>query len=80
MNLGVEDAYVYAACAEDIIKGCAERIEDYSRLRHPIHKTVVSRMDRLTGLGPWSAQVGWPIAALSHSDHGGCRATHQDHA
>jgi 2-polyprenyl-6-methoxyphenol hydroxylase-like FAD-dependent oxidoreductase len=50
MNLGIEDAYVYAACAEDIIKGCAERIEDYSRLRHPIHKTVVSRMDRLTGL------------------------------
>ena len=50
MNLGVEDAYVYAACAEDIIKGCAERIEDYSRLRHPIHKMVVSRMDRLTAL------------------------------
>jgi 2-polyprenyl-6-methoxyphenol hydroxylase-like FAD-dependent oxidoreductase len=34
MNLGIEDAYVYAACAEDVIKGCAERIKDYSRLRH----------------------------------------------
>ena len=50
MNLGMEDAYVYAVCAEDVIKGRPERMKDYSRLRHPIHKTVVSRMDRLTAL------------------------------
>jgi 2-polyprenyl-6-methoxyphenol hydroxylase-like FAD-dependent oxidoreductase len=50
MNLGMEDAYVYAVCAEDVIKGRPERMKDYSRLRHPIHKIVVSRMDRLTAL------------------------------
>ena len=50
MNLGMEDAYVYAVCAEDVIKGRPERIKDYSRLRHAIHKMVVSRMDRLTAL------------------------------
>jgi 2-polyprenyl-6-methoxyphenol hydroxylase-like FAD-dependent oxidoreductase len=50
MNLGMEDAYVYAVCAEDVVKGRTERIKDYSRLRHPIHKMVVSRMDRLTAL------------------------------
>ena len=50
MNLGIEDAYVYAACAQDVIKGRTGRLKDYSRLRHPIHKMVVSRMGRLTGL------------------------------
>lgn len=50
MNLGMEDAYVYAACAEDVIKGRTERMKDYSRLRHPVHKTVVGRMDQLTTL------------------------------
>jgi 2-polyprenyl-6-methoxyphenol hydroxylase-like FAD-dependent oxidoreductase len=50
MNLGMEDAYVYAACAEDVIKGHIERMKDYSRLRHPVHKMVVGRMDRLTTL------------------------------
>jgi 3-(3-hydroxy-phenyl)propionate hydroxylase len=50
MNRGIEDAHVYAACAADALKGHPERIRDYSRLRHPIHKTVVGRMDRLTAL------------------------------
>jgi 2-polyprenyl-6-methoxyphenol hydroxylase-like FAD-dependent oxidoreductase len=57
MNLGIEDAYVYAVCAEDVIRGQAERIKDYSRLRHPIHKMVVSRMDRLTTLA--RGRPGW---------------------
>ena len=50
MNLGMEDAHVYAVCAEDVIKGRPERMKDYSRLRHPNHEMVVSRMDRLTAL------------------------------
>ncbi len=50
MNLGIEDAYVYAACAADALNGHVERIWDYSRLRHSVHKMVVGRMDRLTAL------------------------------
>lgn len=30
MNLGIEDAHVYAACAADALKGDAERIREYS--------------------------------------------------
>lgn len=50
MNLGIEDAYVYAACAADALRGQASRIEDYARLRGPVHRSVVSRMDKLTAL------------------------------
>ena len=50
MNLGIEDAWVYAACAEGARNGDASRIEDYARLRRPVHTRVVARMDRLTTL------------------------------
>jgi 2-polyprenyl-6-methoxyphenol hydroxylase-like FAD-dependent oxidoreductase len=63
MNLGMEDAYVYAVCAEELIKGCSGPIKDYSRLRHPIHKMVARRMDRLTALAP--GRPGW-VGLLRH--------------
>jgi len=50
MNLGIEDAFVYAACASGALRGEANRIEDYARLRRPIHTRVVGRMDKLTAL------------------------------
>jgi 2-polyprenyl-6-methoxyphenol hydroxylase-like FAD-dependent oxidoreductase len=63
MNLGIEDAYVYAACAADALNGHPERIRDYSRLRHSVHKKVVGRMDRLTALA--RGRPGW-VGLLRH--------------
>lgn len=48
MNLGIEDAFVYAACAADALGGRLDRIADYGRLRHAVHKTAVARIKRLT--------------------------------
>ena len=50
MNLGIEDAFVYAACAADFLNGEAGRLEDYNRLRHPVDAAVVDRVRRLTGM------------------------------
>lgn len=50
MNLGIEDAFVYAACAADALSGAPGRLADYARLRHPVHGQVVARMRRLTTL------------------------------
>lgn len=50
MNLGVEDAFVYAACAADFLNGEAGRLEDYNRLRHPVDKAVVDRVRGLTAM------------------------------
>jgi 2-polyprenyl-6-methoxyphenol hydroxylase-like FAD-dependent oxidoreductase len=50
MNLGIEDAYVYAACAADVLKGASERLSDYGRLRQVAHRQVVSEVERLTQL------------------------------
>jgi 3-(3-hydroxy-phenyl)propionate hydroxylase len=48
MNLGIEDAYVYAGCAADALAGRRDAIDNYAKLWHPVHKTVVGRMDYLT--------------------------------
>lgn len=50
MNLGIEDAYVFAGCAADALTGRADRIGDYGHLRHAVHERVVARMDKLTAL------------------------------
>jgi len=50
MNLGIEDAFVYAACAADFLNGEPGRLEDYNRLRHPVDAAVVDRVRRLTGM------------------------------
>lgn len=44
MNLGIEDAYVFA----NLI--AAKRAEDYERLRGPVVRQVVRRVERFTGI------------------------------
>jgi 2-polyprenyl-6-methoxyphenol hydroxylase-like FAD-dependent oxidoreductase len=50
MNLGIEDAYVFAACADDALKGDVNRLADYGRVRQSAHRQVVSEVERLTQL------------------------------
>lgn len=57
MNLGIEDAYVFAACAANALGGAPGWLADYGRLRHPVHAKVVARMDRLTALA--RGQPAW---------------------
>jgi 2-polyprenyl-6-methoxyphenol hydroxylase-like FAD-dependent oxidoreductase len=57
MNLGIEDAYVFAHIAKDVLDGKPERLEDYGRLRHKADKGVVQRVEAVTrmarGEGVW---------------------------
>lgn len=48
MNLGIEDAYVFADCAFDAFNGELERIHEYGDLRHPVHRQVVRNIAALT--------------------------------
>ncbi len=48
MNLGIEDAYVFAACAVDVLNGDQARLADYNRLRHPIDTAWVKTARILT--------------------------------
>lgn len=50
MNLGIEDAYVFAACAADALAGRHSRLAGYAQLRHPVHRQVVRRIEALTRL------------------------------
>lgn len=50
MNLGIEDAYVYADCAADALAGNLHRLDDYASLRHAVHKAVVRRIGSITRL------------------------------
>lgn len=49
MNLGMEDAFVFAACAADFLNGEPGRLEDYGRLRHAVDSAVVRNVRALTG-------------------------------
>lgn len=71
MNLGIEDAFVYAACAADFLAGEPGRLEDYNRIRHPVDQAVVDRVRGLTAqvrntspLADWLKGVVPPL--LSH--------------
>jgi 2-polyprenyl-6-methoxyphenol hydroxylase-like FAD-dependent oxidoreductase len=50
MNLGIEDAFVFARCALDALNGNPERLSDYGKLRHGVHVRVVGRIDKLLRL------------------------------
>ncbi len=51
LNLGIEDAYVFAACAADVLdSGDPSRLADYGRLRHRVHRGVVRRVALMTRL------------------------------
>ena len=71
MNLGIEDAFVYADCAADFLNGEGGRLEDYNRIRHAVDAAVVDRVRGLTGmvrdtspLADWLKGVVPPL--LSH--------------
>jgi 2-polyprenyl-6-methoxyphenol hydroxylase-like FAD-dependent oxidoreductase len=48
MNLGIEDAYVFADCAFDALNGKLERMQQYAELRQPVHSQVVRNIAALT--------------------------------
>jgi 2-polyprenyl-6-methoxyphenol hydroxylase-like FAD-dependent oxidoreductase len=48
MNLGIEDAFVFAACAADFLQGQVGRLDDYGRIRQPVDAAVVRRVRALT--------------------------------
>jgi len=48
MNLGIEDAWVWAACAADALAGRPERLGDYGRLRSAVDAGVVRRIRGIT--------------------------------
>ncbi len=48
MNLGIEDAYVFAACAADFLAGEPDRLQDYGALRLPIDSAVVRNVRSVT--------------------------------
>ncbi|GAA0869372.1 hypothetical protein GCM10009116_12080 [Brevundimonas basaltis] len=48
MNLGIEDAYVFAACAADFLDGDRARLYDYGRLRQAVDGAVVDRVRAVT--------------------------------
>jgi 2-polyprenyl-6-methoxyphenol hydroxylase-like FAD-dependent oxidoreductase len=50
MNLGIEDAYVFAECAVDALNGHWDRLNDFQRLRRHVHHSVIRRIRVLTEL------------------------------
>jgi len=48
MNLGIEDAWVFSACAADFLNGETGRLADYNRLRHPADAAVVRAIRAIT--------------------------------
>lgn len=61
MNLGIEDAYVFAACAADALSADSpDRLADYGRLRRDVDAAVVHRVELLTK----AVRTRGPIARL----------------
>lgn len=50
MNLGIEDAYVFAECAVEALGGQPDRLDDHGRLRKDVHHKVTDRIRTLTEL------------------------------
>jgi 2-polyprenyl-6-methoxyphenol hydroxylase-like FAD-dependent oxidoreductase len=48
MNLGIEDAWVFAHCAADALDGSLQRMRDYALLREPVHHQVVKKIATMT--------------------------------
>ena len=70
MNLGIEDAFVFAACAADALNGDLSRIADYARVRHAVDAAWVKTSRTLTGFVAGQSpavrlikRIGPPIAA-----------------
>lgn len=69
MNLGIEDAFVFADCAADALAGDMGRMNDYATLRHAVHTSVVRRIGAMTrvvhGRPPWLRWVRDEIVPLA---------------
>ena len=50
MNLGIEDAWVFADCAFDAMGGKLERMQEYAELRQLLDGQVVRRVEAITRL------------------------------
>jgi 2-polyprenyl-6-methoxyphenol hydroxylase-like FAD-dependent oxidoreductase len=50
MNLGIEDAWVFADCAVDALGGQLDRMQEYAGLRRPLDRQVVRRVAAITRL------------------------------
>lgn len=48
MNLGIEDAFVFAACAADFLARETGRLDDYGHIRQPVDAAVVRGVRALT--------------------------------
>jgi len=61
MNLGIEDAFVFAACAVDALSGDLSRITDYARVRHAVDAAWVKTS---RGLTSFVAGQSLPVRAI----------------
>jgi 2-polyprenyl-6-methoxyphenol hydroxylase-like FAD-dependent oxidoreductase len=48
MNLGIEDAWVFADCAADALDGRLQRMREYAELREVVHHRVVKKIAAIT--------------------------------
>lgn len=58
MNLGVEDAYVFAECAAGALAGNWRRLEQFGQLRRDAHRQVVGRIKALSELARGRSSFG----------------------
>lgn len=59
MNLGIEDAWVFADCAADALNGRLERMREYGHMRESIHRRVVKKIEAMSRV---MRGKPWPVA------------------
>ena len=69
MNLGIEDAFVFAACAADALEGNLPRLADYGRLRQAAHPPGRHRGRAVDTARPRQARRGGASAAAIRAVH-----------
>lgn len=65
MNLGIEDAFVFAACASRFLDGEARALDAYGASRREVDAAVVRRVERLTNAVRARGPVGATLRALA---------------
>jgi 2-polyprenyl-6-methoxyphenol hydroxylase-like FAD-dependent oxidoreductase len=65
MNLGIEDAYVFAACAGRFLAGEAGALDAYGQNRREVDAAVVKRVERLTNAVRSTSKLGSTLRALA---------------
>ena len=69
INLGIEDAFAFAHCAADALRGDLKRLSEYGLLRHDVHARVVAGVRQADALGARSASSPRPLAPVCHASH-----------